>query len=49
MEARKRLVLEAIISVALWVVWRFQNELVFGEKPLRRDCIFDSVIDLFYS
>ncbi|GJV97713.1 RNA-directed DNA polymerase, eukaryota [Tanacetum coccineum] len=41
-------ILEVICGVALWALWHFRNELIFGSSPPKRRLLFDSIVDSWY-
>ncbi|GJW52228.1 RNA-directed DNA polymerase, eukaryota, reverse transcriptase zinc-binding domain protein [Tanacetum coccineum] len=41
-------ILEVICGVALWALWHFRNELIFGSSPPKRCLLFDSIVDSSY-
>ncbi|XP_071735624.1 uncharacterized protein [Rutidosis leptorrhynchoides] len=38
-----------IVAATVWVIWRFQNGVIFSENPMRKDEIFDSIRNYSYT
>ncbi|GJV75495.1 RNA-directed DNA polymerase, eukaryota [Tanacetum coccineum] len=43
LRASRKLVLESIIEVSLWVIWKFRNQLVFDKKDWHRKDLFEHI------
>ena len=41
--ASRKLVLESIIGVVVWVIWKFRNQLVFGKMDWHQKDLFDHI------
>ncbi|KAL4571474.1 hypothetical protein LXL04_018234 [Taraxacum kok-saghyz] len=39
----KRRRFEAMVAVALWILWNFRNKLIFGTSKPRKDELFDDI------
>ena len=41
--SRKKNLIEAVFFTTIWMLWRFRNDMVFGNKKVRKDRIVESV------
>nr|GEY13726.1 reverse transcriptase domain, reverse transcriptase zinc-binding domain protein [Tanacetum cinerariifolium] len=48
MPQSKRLIVDVICGTALWSLWRFRNETIFGPDPPKRSLLFDNIVDFSF-
>ena len=45
----KRSILDSVCSTLLWVLWTFRNDIVFGNKKMKKEILFDSVVSFSFN
>ncbi|KAL4560066.1 hypothetical protein LXL04_032214 [Taraxacum kok-saghyz] len=44
----RRLVLEAVLCITFWMIWRFRNDVVHESRKMRKDMIVDNIKEISF-